>query len=187
MRIPLVVQYRHVHLSQQDFSVLFGTVSGKQIADIGHFGQFVTDLTVDVIGETGIIRAVRVLGPARDQTQVELCASDVAAIGLRAPVRLSGDLSRSAGCTLEGPAGKIRVVGCVIIPARHLHLNSHSAEVFGLKHGQTIAVRTDDDHAVRIEHIVVRVHPTFANEFHVTADEAAEHWLNTGQCVRVCE
>lgn len=187
MRIPVVVQHRHVHLSQTDFEKLFGNHPLKPLAPIGHFGQFVSDLMVEVQGKTGFLDEVRVLGPFREQTQVELSLSEASAIGIRAPLRVSGDLSRSKGCLLRGPSGTVRARSCVIVPARHLHVNDKSARELGLEHGQRISVQTSHDAPQRIDHVSVRVHPTFANEFHLTADEAAQHWLHTGHHVFLCD
>ncbi len=187
MRIPVVVQYRHVHLSEEDFRSLFGDRILSAHGQIGHFGQFVSDLSVDVHGRTGILASVKILGPFRSQTQVELSLSEASAIGIHAPVRLSGDLTRSKSCTLKGPSGSIRARSCVISPARHLHVNDQTATRLGLTHGQIVSLQTDHEVPLTLDHVTVRVHPTFSNEFHLTSDEAAQHWLHTGHQVQLCD
>jgi len=165
--------------------VLFGSsFVPDRLCGIGHRGQAVCDLTVTVVGKNGSLEHVRVLGPHREKTQVELAASDAFALGIQAPVRISGDLSRAGACTLVGTEGEISLRGVAIIPARHLHCRPQEAERLGIKHHDTINVHVPGRDQ-RIEHVSVRVHPTFALEFHLSADEAAEHWLHTGDYVTV--
>lgn len=185
MKIPVVVQHRHVHLSEQDQEQLFGKDADlASICSIGHRGQDVCDVTVSVAGNNGMIERVRVLGPCRAVTQVELPASDVFALGINAPVRVSGDLSRSGSCTLVGPEGEITLKSAVIIPARHLHCRPQDAKKLGIGHHDRIDLQIPDRGDI-IEHVTVRVHPTFALEFHLSADEAAEHWIHSGDHVIV--
>jgi propanediol utilization protein len=184
--IAVVVQYRHAHLSDADIRALFGSARLTRLAALSHRGQDVCDQTVDVVGPNGTrLERVRVLGPSRDATQVELSPTEAFALGLDAPVRLSGDLSRSAGCELIGPSGTVALKSGVIIPARHLHCSPRDAARLGLSHHQLVRVAAVGRPNEAMDLVSVRVHPTFAAELHVTVDEASEHWFQTGERVVV--
>ena len=187
MPIPVVVQYRHVHLSEQDFRLLFGDAELCSETDLGHYGQFVSSMSVEVRGKNGCFEHVRVLGPFREQTQIELSASDVAAIGIRAPLRISGDLVRAGSCMIKGPCGSMHARARVLIPARHLHLNVQAAKQLGVAHSDLTRLRSTHHPSQLIDHVTVRVHPTFANEFHLSVDEAAHYWIQTGHEMTVCD
>lgn len=186
MDIPVVVQHRHVHLSAADQAVLFGPdASFKRVADVGHQGQAAYQETVTVIGKNGRLEDVRVLGPSREETQVELSASEAFALGIDAPLRVSGDTKRAASCGLRGPAGTIRSRACAIVPLRHLHCGEADAKRLGLRHRDTVALTPVGRPDLRLELVAVRVHPSFGLSFHLTADEAAQFWLHTGDRVRL--
>ncbi len=187
MEFPIVIQHRHVHLSKEDAEVLFG-VGTELIPErpIGHRGQFLSEQTVDLVGKNGLFEHVRILGPFREKTQVELSASDAFAIGITAPVRVSGDLLHSGHCRLRSNQTEIKVSSQTIIPARHLHCNDHTAKQLGLSHHEIIAVELLDSDAQKIEHVIVRVHPTFSNELHLSSDEAATLWLEPHHRIRLC-
>lgn len=187
MLIPLVLQHRHVHLSKKDFRQLFGDEKNVEIdIELSHKGQYVCKETVNVEGKTGVIESVRVIGPSRHATQIELSLTDAFAIGLNAPTRQSGDLARAASCVLVGPLGKVRAISSVIVPARHLHCSDRMAKKLQLKNHQVISVRHAERPDVILSHVFVRIHPTFSFELHLTHDEAAHHWLQTGDLFELC-
>lgn len=174
LSVPIVVQYRHVHLSNADREVLFGK-SLARVASLSHKEEFLAEEQVDVIGKHGVIEHVAVLGPERTETQVELAASEAFALGIDAPIRVSGDLGRTPGCRLKGPNGEVALSRGVILPARHLHLNEATARELGLVHLDLIQMEILG--RAPIPHVVVRVHHSYANELHLSVDEAAEWWL----------
>ncbi len=180
MEVPVVIQFRHVHLSSEDRQILFGDVHLEPERSIEHRGQFVAKQQVEVIGPSGIFDKVCVLGPERSVTQVELSASDAHSIGVNAPLRVSGDLDRSATVTLKGSNGQIEAKMSTIIPIRHLHLPTSLASEHGLAQGDVVSARFGE---ATINHITVRIHPTFALALHVSIDEAAELWLQSGDIV----
>ncbi|NQV89206.1 MAG: propanediol utilization protein [Parcubacteria group bacterium] len=180
MKVPVVIQYRHVHLSSEDRGVLFGDMDLGSEQVIEHRGQFVSKERVQVIGPAGIFEKVCVIGPERSVTQVELSASDAHSIGVKAPLRISGDLDRSATVTLKGPHGQVEAKMSTIIPIRHMHLPTALANENELAQGDVVSVRLGEK---TIDHIIVRVHPTFAPAVHVSIDEAAELWLQPGDTV----
>jgi len=180
------VQYRHVHLSASDTETLFGSTLLKKRSELPHRGQYACEQTVNVVGKNGIqIERVRVLGPSRDATQVELSPTESFALGIDAPVRLSGDVNRTAGCTLVGPLGNVVLKSGVIIPARHLHCNERDAARLNLNHHQLVTIAPIGRPDVRVELVSVRIHPTFALELHLTYDEASEFWIETGDLVAI--
>jgi len=183
-QIPTVVQHRHVHLSRADQDALFGAgVELTPMRTIGQRGQIVYEETVTVVGKHGAIEHVRIIGPARERTQLEVSATEAFALGINAPLRVSGDLGRSAPCRLRGPAGEVRLSSGTIIPARHLHCDDATAQHLGVAHQQVVTVTIPGRDGWRIEHVTVRVHPTYRLEFHITTDEAAQWWLDSGDAV----
>ncbi len=180
MEIPVVIQYRHVHLSHADRLTLFGSEILESEFEMSHRGQFIAKQTVTIIGQSGAFEHVRILGPERSQTQVELSASDAHSLGVKASLRVSGDIERSARVLIRGPQGEVDAKSSTIIPIRHVHLPSSTAEAKGLGHGDVVSVQWGK---YMIDHVVVRVHPTFSQEFHLTADEAAEFWIHTGDTI----
>ncbi len=186
MDIPVVVQYRHIHLSAADQAALFGPDAVlKRVADVGHEGQAAYQETVTVVGKHGTLEDVRVLGPCREETQLELSASEAFALGIDAPLRVSGDVKRGASVGLKGPAGTIRSRACAVVPVRHLHCGEADAKRLGIRHQDTVSVASVGRPDLRIDHVAVRVHPSFGLSFHLTADEAAQFWLQTGDRVRL--
>lgn len=182
--IPVVVQYRHLHLSETDWKALFGDAEMAHAQDLGHRGQMVCQQTVSIVAEKGRLDDVRVLGPVRSETQLELSPTDAYALGVNAPLRVSGDLIRSGSCTIIGPEGEVEANSVAILPARHLHCRPQDAERLGVAHHDTISVSIPE-RDLTIDHVVVRVHPTFGLEFHLSTDEAAEYWLQSGDHVIV--
>ena len=183
MEVPVVVQHRHVHLSAQDARALFGDERLMQDRSIEHRGQFIAGQTVGIYGPSGSFPEVCVIGPVRVETQVELSSSDAFAIGVNAPLRLSGDTDRSATVLLKTALGEIQAKMSTIIPIRHLHLPPALAESLGVAHHDVVCVRVKEREDVVFDHVVVRVHPTFSPSFHLTKDEAAPRWIQTGDIV----
>lgn len=182
MRIPIVVHHRHVHLSKKDMDALFGSPL-TPIAELGHRGQHVFKESVAVVGEQGILEHVRVLGPARAATQLELSPVEAAALGIEAPVRLSGEVGSAATVTLRGPKGQVRRK-CAIIPLRHLHASPDDARRLGIAQDDVVTLALERTGA-HVEHVVVRVAPGFALECHISPDEAAQIWVSTGDLARL--
>lgn len=187
MKIPLVIQHRHIHLSRTDLRRLFGDESQlhKEI-ELAQKGQFVFKETVSVIGTRGKLTQVKVLGPTRTKTQVELSSSDAAAIGVRAPLRHSSDLARAGSCKLKGPKGEIRAITSMIVSARHIHCDPKTAKRLKLKNHDVVSLQHIKREDVRLDHVLVRIHPTFSLELHLNQDEAAELWLQSGEFFELC-
>lgn len=183
MDIPVVVQHRHVHLSQEDSDILFKENVLEESTSIDQRNQFVAKQTVSVHGPSGSFQQVCIIGPMRSQTQIELSSSDAFSIGVNAPLRVSGDTDRSASVILKTENGEVEVKSSTIIPIRHLHLSPYAAEELGVTHHDIISVRMKDRGEIVFDHVVVRVHPTFIPAFHLTKDEAAPQWIQTGDFI----
>lgn len=150
----------------------------KPLKELSQTGQFAYEEKVTVKGSKGETSA-RVLGPCRKQTQVELAFSDGFRLGIETPVRISGDLKGSAGCTLVGPAGEVVLEEGVINDQRHLHISDNEAEEIGLKSGDKISVRVPGETPITVHDVIVRTHPSFRKNIHLDTDEANAAALGT--------
>lgn len=181
--VAIGVSNRHLHVSQQDFATLFGANrSPSPQRPISQPGQFAASETVAVAGPGGRLADVRIVGPARGRTQLELSPADCHALGITAPVTLSGRLeSSSGGVTLEGPAGKVTLEAGVIVAQRHLHVAPADATHLGVADGDRVAVECGPaGRRVTLHDVLVRMGPTHATELHLDTDEANAAEVKTG-------
>ena len=181
IKVSVGISNRHIHLCQADLETLFG--KGHQLTpkkDLSQPGQFASEEMVNLVGPKGTIAKVRVLGPVRPQSQVEISRTDSFGLGIKAPVRESGVIDGTPGITLEGPAGKIELKEGVIIALRHLHLHTDEAKVMGLKDKDWISVKFEGEREVTFGHVLVRVGPKYAMDLHIDTDEANAAALNNG-------
>jgi len=172
-KVPIGISARHVHVSQADLDVLYG--EGYQLTvkkDLLQQGQFASNELVDVVTEKGSFPNVRILGPVRKETQVEISLSDAMKLKLNAPVRDSGDLKGSPGVTLVGPKGKVELKEGVIAAGRHIHMSLTDADAFGVKDKDIVKVRCGGERGLVFENVLIRVHETFRLEMHIDTDEA---------------
>jgi len=187
VEVPLGVSRRHVHLSEADARALFGQAGLEVERVIRQPGQFAARQRVVVRGPRGQLDAVRVVGPARGETQVELARSDAARLGMAPPLAASGSLEGSlGGVTLVGPAGQLALSRGVIVAARHLHVSPDDAERWGLHDGDRLDLRCGEGaRAVTWHDVRVRTGATHATEFHLDEDEAHAAGVETGAVARV--
>ena len=176
MQKPVLIETsaRHVHVSRRVLDILFG--EGYELThkkDLSQPGQFACEERVQVIGPKNSFPAVSILGPVRPETQVELSAGDARAIGVKAPIRESGDLKGSAGCKLVGPKGEVELEDGVIIAKRHIHATPEDAEKYGLADKQIISVKVDTpERSLIFGDVVVRVSKNYALAMHIDTDES---------------
>ena len=179
--IPIGVSAHHVHLSQVDVEQLFGPDHRlTPFSPLSQPGQFACEEQLRLIGPRGSIDRVRVLGPERSQTQIEISRTEGYRLGIRAPVRMSGDLDGTPGLVLEGPAGQVEVKHGVIYAQRHMHMTPTDARRLGLENGDVVRVRVEGERELIFGDVAVRVSPKFKLEFHLDTDEANAAELNTG-------
>ena len=181
IEVGIGVSNRHVHLSEADARTLFaGSLTVER--PISQPGQFAAAQTVTIEGPKGTIEGVRVVGPARGATQVELARSDARRLGVDPPVAASGSLAGSGGgVTLRGSAGSVRLEKGVIIAGRHLHLAETDARQWGFSDGDMLDVRSGSgSRAITYHGVLVRAGPAYATELHLDVDEANAAALKTG-------
>ena len=180
-RVKVGVSARHIHLSREDMDILFG--KGSELTPMKDLmgGQFAAKETVTIIGlKLRAIENVRILGPLRKQTQVEVSATDCIRLGVKAPVRLSGDLKGSAPITIIGPKGAVTVQEGCIIAMRHIHMSPADAAVYGVKDKQVVRVQMGGERGGYLDNVPVRVDPSFTTEMHIDTDEANALGIHQG-------
>lgn len=185
---PVEVSARHLHLSPDDFTTLFGTGAVlKRKMDISQPGQFAANETVRVVGPRSEFLAVRIVGPLRKETQLELAITDGYRIGVEPTLTVSGQLDGTAGdVILMGPKGKLVLKQGVIVAKRHLHIEPSLAQKYGLTHLGTVTVKTNGTRPVAFHDVVVRSREGIDRlSFQIDTDEANAAGLKTGDQAEV--
>ncbi|MFC5402017.1 phosphate propanoyltransferase [Cohnella soli] len=184
--VPIGVSARHIHLSQDHVEVLFG--AGATLTDFKPLtqpGQFAANETVAVYGPKGSFATVRVLGPARSMTQLEVSRTDAFALGIPAPVRESGKIEGTPGVRIVGPVGEVTVDKGVIVAARHIHVHTSDAEKWGIADKQLLAVRVGGERGLVFEQVLARVSDQFALDMHIDTDEGNAAGVKTGDFAEI--
>lgn len=165
---------RHLHLCQADLETLFGPGSELTVhRQLYQEGNYAAQQTVTIIGpRSRLISNLRVLGPLRKQTQVELAFTDAISLGLDLPVRLSGDIAGTPGALLMGPRGTLELKEGVIRAAIHVHMNPPEAAYYGVKQGDAMKLRIGGAAAVTFDRVIVRIDPSSRLNVHMDTDEA---------------
>ena len=169
--VPLEASGRHVHLTESQTQTLFGHGLTPE-RELSQPGQYLCRERVTVRGPEGEFRNVAVLGPARKEAQVEISLTDGKTLGITPPVRLSGDVTDSPGCTLVGPRGEVELQRGVIAAQRHIHLTPEDGTRFGVKDRQVVKLRTFTARPCVFEDVAVRISPDFSAAVHLDYDEA---------------
>lgn len=171
--VPVAASARHVHLCRQHVEQLFGPgYQLQKFKDLVQPGQFACKEQVTIVGPRGQIERVRVLGPERKETQVEIALTDSFQLGIKPPIRMSGKVAGTPGCKLVGPYGSVEIPEGIIIAARHLHVSKAQAALFGLKDGQVVSIRSGGERSVVFENVVVRAGDGHDLEVHLDTDES---------------
>ncbi len=155
--------------------------------DLSQPGQFACEEKVTLVGPRGVIENVRVLGPARKQSQVEISITDSFKLGVQAPIRDSGDLQGSAGITMVGPAGSVTLKEGCIVAARHIHMHTTDARRFGVKDGDRVNVKATGPRGVVFSQVLIRVSENYRLEMHLDVDEANAAALKNGDKVEIVQ
>ncbi|MED1953994.1 phosphate propanoyltransferase [Brevibacillus centrosporus] len=184
--IPVGVSNRHVHLSPEDVEKLFGV--GYQLTPLRPLsqpGQFAAKETVTLLGPKGSITGVRILGPARGASQVEISKTDGFVLGIHPPIRVSGSLEGTPGITLIGPKGFVSLQTGVIVAKCHVHMSDTDALASGVQDGDSLMLQMSGERALIFPDVTVRVSNRYALDFHIDLDEANAANLSTGDIVHL--
>ncbi|MDD5627677.1 MAG: phosphate propanoyltransferase [Elusimicrobia bacterium] len=182
-RVPIGVSNRHAHITQAHFETLFGKGAAlTKFKDLSQPGQFAGNEKIDIQGPKGAIKGVRLLGPFRPKTQIEVSWTEAVVLGIQPPVRESGDLAGSAALKLAGPLGSVEVREGLILARRHLHCSAAEAAAIGLSNGEVVRLRVGrgGERETVFEKTVVRVSDKFSLELHLDTDEANAAGARTG-------
>ena len=168
------ISARHVHVSEKDLETLFG--KGYKLTpkkDLSQPGQFACEERVTVVGPKKELAGVSILGPCRPATQVEISLTDARSIGVKAPIRESGDVAESGACKLVGPCGEVELTEGVIAAKRHIHMTCADGEKYGIVDKQIVSVKIPTEgRALVFDDVVARVSDSYALAMHIDTDEA---------------
>ena len=174
MKVMVETSAHHAHISKATLEILFGkgaTLTNKK--DLSQPGQFACAEKITVVGPRGEMK-MSILGPERNADQVEISLTDARKLGLAVPVRESGDIANTPGCKLVGPEGEVEIECGVIVAKRHIHLDTKTAEEFGLADKQIVSVKVGDStgRSTIFGDVVIRVNENFAPAMHIDTDES---------------
>ncbi len=179
--IPIEVSAHHVHLSRRDVDILFGPrYELTKRSELSQPGQFACEETLNLLGPKGKVERVRILGPLRKESQVEISMTEEFILGITAPIRASGDLEGSPGIILEGQQGSCEIANGVILALRHIHMTPEDALSFGLRDKDIVRVRIEGKRTLTFEDVLVRVDPSYRLSMHIDTDEANAAGITTG-------
>lgn len=185
--VPVGVSNRHIHLTRADVDTLFGKgYELTQLKDLSQPGQYACKEVLTIIGPSlRPIENVRVLGPLRSKTQVEISRTDSFTLKVKPPVRESGNVAGSAALTIVGPKGVVTIPEGCIIANRHIHMSPADGEAFGVKDGDTVTIDIDGPRRTRFFDVQVRVSDAFRLEMHIDTDDANAAGIGNGAQVRI--
>ncbi|MDO4289495.1 MAG: phosphate propanoyltransferase [Eubacterium sp.] len=182
-RVPLGLSNKHIHLSQEDLDALFGKdyeLTPKKF--LVQPGQFAALEKVDIVGPKSTLKGIRVLGPVRSETQLELNIADGVKLGIhQVPIRLSGDLENTPGFTIIGPKGTVVKEKGMIVAERHIHLSTEEGANYNLKDGDIVSVRLKGPRGLIFNNVLVRVGDKHKMEMHIDIEEGNAAGARNGQ------
>lgn len=184
--VPIGVSGRHVHLSKKDLEILFGQdYQLTLLKSLSQPGQYAAKEQVTLCGPKGVIEKVRVIGPVRKETQVEILQSDAFKLGVKPVIRLSGDIENTPGITIIGPKGSVIKDKGVIVAQRHIHMNLEQAAEYGLKDGDVVAVRVDGIRGGIMDNMIMRINESGYLDAHIDTEEANAFGLSNDSIVTI--
>ncbi len=179
IKVIVEVSARHIHLSRRDINRLFGRGYQLQVKNsISQTGQFATVETVGLKGPKNEFKKIRIVGPERKKSQIELAVTDCFYLGIKPVYHISGDTKGAPKLEVIGPKGSVKIPA--IVPLRHIHISDQEAKKYGLENKQKVKVKISGQRAVIFDKVVVRVHPTFRFRLHLETDEGNAAGVKTG-------
>ncbi|MFA5355673.1 MAG: phosphate propanoyltransferase [Candidatus Paceibacterota bacterium] len=170
-KVPVEISARHLHISREDLDELFGkNYSLRKKKDLTQPGEFSAEERVAVQNGKNKIDNVRIIGPLRKKTQLELSATDAFNLGLEAPYCYSGN-AKGLGIVIIGKKGRLKMNSGVMVPLRHLHISGENAKKMHLKNGKKVSIRVQGERSVVFENVLVRVGKNYVTSFHLDTDE----------------
>lgn len=184
--LPIALSNRHIHVSKEDLDILFGQgYELNKIKDLSQPGQYACDERVQIVGPKKSINGVRILGPVRPNTQLELSVSDAFTLGIKPMIKNSGDIEGTPGVKIVGPKGEVEVKEGAIVAARHIHMNTKDAEEFEVADNDIVNIRLDGPRGLIFENVLVRVSDKYALEMHVDVEEGNASGAKNGDLVEL--
>lgn len=188
MKVSVGLSARHVHLTHEHFQILFGEEAIlEELRPIHQPNQFASKQTVTIETEKGKIENVRVIGPTRNYTQVEISQTDAYQLGIHPPIRESGDTKGSAPITLVGPVGTIKLNEGCILANRHIHITPKQMELYGLTGFKEVHVQVHGEKGGILSHVFLKVDENSYFELHLDTDDANAFQLRNGDIVTILE
>ncbi|PKK87870.1 MAG: propanediol utilization protein [Tenericutes bacterium HGW-Tenericutes-6] len=186
-KVPVGISGRHVHVTREHLDILFGKdYALTEMKPLSQPGQYAANEKIDVLSPAGkLLEGVRILGPVRKASQVEISKSDAIRFKFDAPVRSSGDVKGSGACKLIGPKGEVELSEGVIIADRHIHFSPEEALAFGVKDRDIVSLKISGVKAGILDNVLCRVHPEFRLDCHLDTDDGSAFMLNTGDFVEL--
>lgn len=187
-QVPVGISARHIHLSEEHIEQLFGQGYQLQIMkDLSQPGQYAAVETVAVIGPKGKFDKVRILGPARGNTQIEVSRTDAFLLGVNPPVRESGKIDGTPGLKVVGPKGEVDLDKGVIVAARHIHFHTSDAQKWNIQDKQLLRVKMNGERPLIFEDVIARVSDQYALDMHIDTDEGNAAGVKTGDLAEIID
>lgn len=186
--VPVGVSARHIHLSEAHITILFGEgYELKEFKALSQPGQFAAQETVSIVGPKCKMDKVRILGPARPFTQIEISRTDAFSLGINPPVRESGHVEETPGLRVIGPVGEVELDQGVIVAARHIHFHTSDADKWGIQDKQLLRVKVNGERPLIFENVIARVSEQFALDMHIDTDEGNAAGVKTGDIAEILD
>ena len=184
--IPVGISNRHIHLSQADLETLFGAgYELTKMKDLSQPGQYACKETVTIAGPKGAIEKVRILGPVRKETQIEVIVGDKYKLGVAGELRMSGDLAGTPGATLIGPKGSVQTKQGLIVAQRHIHMTLADADRLGVKNGDIVDIKVEGPRGGVMTNVAIRANDSSALECHIDTEEANAMGLTSKSTITI--
>lgn len=184
MKVLVGISNRHVHLMEEDYKILFGDIPMNKVKDLVQTGEFSSDLKVTIKTEKNELKNVRILGPLRKYTQVEISKTDSYTLGINPPIRTSGQLDGAAVVTIIGPKGSV-TKPCCILANRHIHMNHQTREALGLLEVEKVSIEIQTEKSAILKDVFVKETENGVLELHLDTDDGNGNLLKTGDYVEL--